>query len=91
LRGRKRRDWLVSCPELTGKPVALFNASAAGGNFAQAALLEVLATMSWPVSLEASLLEPFVRKKLSPDGPFDDPQLIQPLRAALEALLVAAR
>jgi chromate reductase len=79
-------DWLVSCGELTGKPVALFNASAAGGEFAQGALLEVLRTMSWPVSHSASLLTPFLRKKLNPSGPFDDPQLTAPLRAALAAL-----
>ncbi|HKS92745.1 MAG TPA: NADPH-dependent FMN reductase, partial [Tepidiformaceae bacterium] len=42
-------DWLVSCPELPGKPVLLLNASAAGGNFAQAALAETLRTMSLQV------------------------------------------
>jgi chromate reductase, NAD(P)H dehydrogenase (quinone) len=79
-------DWLVSCAELTGKPVAIFNASAAGGEFAQRALLEVLSAMSWPVSQSASLLQPFLRRKLSADGPFDDPQLTGPLKAALIAL-----
>jgi NAD(P)H-dependent FMN reductase len=79
-------DWLVSCAELTGKPVALFNASAAGGEFAQRALLEVLSAMSWPVSHSASLLTPFLRKKLNPSGPFDDPVLTGPLHRALAAL-----
>jgi NAD(P)H-dependent FMN reductase len=68
-------DWLVSCAELTGKPVALRNASPAGGEFALRGLIEVLTTMSWPVLREACLLEPFLRKKLGPEVPFDGPAL----------------
>jgi NAD(P)H-dependent FMN reductase len=82
-------DWLVSCAELTGKPVALWNAAPAGGEFAQRALLEVLTTMSWPVVREACLLEPFLRRKLEPEGPFDGPELDAVERAL--AALAASR
>ena len=58
-------DWLVSFPEFAGKPVLLWNASAAGGEHAQAALVEILRTMSARVLVEASLLRPFCRRKLS--------------------------
>jgi NAD(P)H-dependent FMN reductase len=39
-------DWLVGSLEFPGKPVALINASGRGSQHAQAALREVLATMS---------------------------------------------
>lgn len=39
-------DWLVGCTEFPGKPVLLLNTSARGSHHAQAALLEVLQTMS---------------------------------------------
>ena len=57
-------DWLVSTGELVEKPVALLNASPAGGAYAQASLLETLRTMNWRVVDEASLMEPFVGRKI---------------------------
>lgn len=45
-------DWLVGSLEFPGKPVALLNTSGRGSHHAQAALREVLVTMS------ANLLEP---------------------------------
>ncbi|OOG45983.1 NADPH-dependent FMN reductase [Rhodanobacter sp. C01] len=45
-------DWLVGSLEFPGKPVALLNASARGSQHAQAALREILLTMS------ARLLDP---------------------------------
>lgn len=56
-------DWLVSTGELAGKPVALLNASPAGGTYAQAALVETLKTMDWRIVEEASLIEPFVTRR----------------------------
>jgi len=82
-------DWLVSCPELPGKPVLLLNASAAGGNFAQAALAETLRTMSLEV-LEGSLTAPFLSRKLQEDGN-PDAGASRKLRQALEALADAIR
>ena len=77
-------DWLVSCPELPGKPVLLLNASAAGGDFAQAALAETLRTMSLGV-LEESLTRPFLPRRLQ-EGSALEPDTARMLRVALEAL-----
>jgi len=82
-------DWLVSCPELPGKPVLLLNASAAGGSFAQAALAETLRTMSLHV-LEGSLTAPFLHRKLQQGNPLD-PGAAGKLSDALEALAEAVR
>ena len=82
-------DWLVSCPELPGKPVLLLNASAAGGDFAQASLAETLRTMSLAV-LEKSLTRPFLPRKHQ-EGSALDPGAARTLRDALEALASAIR
>ncbi|HZJ54983.1 MAG TPA: NADPH-dependent FMN reductase [Myxococcaceae bacterium] len=82
-------DWLVSCPELPGKPVLLLNASAAGGDFAQAALKETLRTMSLQVLAE-SLTAPFLVRKLR-EGSVLEPDPAKSLRHALEALAAAIR
>jgi NAD(P)H-dependent FMN reductase len=80
-------DWLVSTGELVGKPVALFNASPSGGAFAQAALLETLRTMNWRVMEEASLVAPFVRRKII--GELTDETALDALRAAVATLIGA--
>jgi chromate reductase len=77
-------DWLVSTGELVDKPVALLNASPSGGDYAQSALLETLRTMNWRVLEEASLVKPFVRRKIVDELTDDDS--LATLRAALEAL-----
>ncbi len=82
-------DWLVSCPELPGKPVLLLNASAAGGNFAQAALAETLRTMSLQV-LDESLTAPFLPRKLL-ESATPEADASGRLRQALEALASAIR
>ena len=81
-------DWLVSTGELAGKPVALFNASPAGGAYAQASLVETLRTMNWRVVEEASLLEPFVASRIVAE--IDDEAVLGRIRSALEALVRAA-
>ena len=78
-------DWLVSTGELVGKPVALLNASAVGGTYAQASLLETLRTMNWRVVLEASRLEPFVRRKIVEE--VTDDASLQVLASAIAALV----
>jgi chromate reductase len=47
-------DWLVGCPGLEGKPVALLNASGRAQH-SYAATVEILAMMDWIVLPEASL------------------------------------
>ena len=77
-------DWLVSTGELAGKPVALLNASPAGGAHAQTSLLETLRTMNWRVVEDASLTEPFVSRKIA--GELTDEAALATLRAALATL-----
>ena len=82
-------DWLVSTGELVAKPVALLNASPAGGNYAQASLLETLRTMNWRVVDDASLTEPFLEWKLI--GELTDPTSLAVLAKAMAALAAAVR
>jgi chromate reductase, NAD(P)H dehydrogenase (quinone) len=77
-------DWLVSAGELVGKPVALWNASPAGGAYAQASLLETLRTMNWNIVEDASLTEPFLTRKIA--GELTDEPALATLRSAMAAL-----
>jgi chromate reductase, NAD(P)H dehydrogenase (quinone) len=76
-------DWLVSAGELVGKPVALWNASPAGGAYAQASLLEILRTMNWNIVEDASLTEPFLTRKIA--GELTDEPALATLRSAIAA------
>lgn len=80
-------DWLVSTGELVGKPVALLNASPAGGEYAQNTILETLRTMNWRVVDEASRVKPFVRRKIV--GDVEDVETLAVLREGMAALLAA--
>lgn len=80
-------DWLVSFAPFAGKPVLLLNASAAGGEHAQASLAETLRTMSARV-LPESLVRPWLRRKLAEGNTLDE-QESEMLRAALAALVAA--
>jgi chromate reductase, NAD(P)H dehydrogenase (quinone) len=82
-------DWLVSTGELVEKPVALLNASPAGGAYAQASLLETLRTMNWKVVEEASLVEPFVSRKIA--GELTDESSLAILASAIAALVRSVR
>ena len=81
-------DWLVSTGELVGKPVALLNAAPAGGQHAQASLVETLRTMNWNVVEAASLVEPFVERKIVDELTGERP--LSKLRLAVEALVAAS-
>ena len=81
-------DWLVSTGELVGKPVALLNASPAGGTYAQNSLRETLRTMNWQVVDAASRTEPFVRRKIK--GELDEEEAFAELTTALATLAKAA-
>lgn len=78
-------DWLVSTGEFVEKPVALLNASPAGGMYAQASLLETLRTMNWRVVEEASLTEPFVGRKIVDE--LTDAAALARLEMAIAALV----
>jgi NAD(P)H-dependent FMN reductase len=78
-------DWLVSVGELVNKRVALLNAAPAGGQYAQAQLLETLRTMNWNVVMDACRMEPFVPRKIA--GEVTDERVLDELRAVMEALL----
>ena len=81
-------DWLVSDGDLAGTPVALLNASPSGGQYAQAAIVETLRTMSWDVVREACLLEPFVPNRIVGEVTAD--AVLSPLRTAVARLSAAA-
>ncbi|MBN9494571.1 NAD(P)H-dependent oxidoreductase [bacterium] len=79
-------DWLVSTPALFEKPVLLVNAAAAGATFAQRSLAETLRTMNANV-LDASLLEPFVKMRVTRLALDQEASAI--LRASMAALAAA--
>lgn len=72
-------DWLVSDGALVGKPVALISASTAGGQYAQASLVETLTTMNWQV------LGTWTAPRKVRDEHVDD-DVAATIRAALTAL-----
>lgn len=78
-------DWLVSVGELVGKPVALWNASPAGGEYAQNAIMETLRTMNWRVVEAASRVKPFVRRKIA--GEVTDEETLEALTESIRVLL----
>ena len=86
-------DWLVSSGEQIGKPLILLNASPNSGQYAQAALLEILKVMSTDVLEEASLIKPFLRAKPGPDGELapEDAALVRASMAALAEAVAARR
>ena len=85
-------DWLVSSGEQIGKPLILLNASPNGGQYTQAALLEILKVMSANVLEEASLIQPFLRAKPAANGELaaEDADLVRASLAALAAAVVSA-
>jgi chromate reductase len=78
-------DWVVGTGELSGKPVALVNASARGVH-AQASLREVLRTMDGRLISEAEITIDLVGKKLTAEAIAADPFYSEQLRTALERL-----
>ncbi|NHZ63934.1 NADPH-dependent FMN reductase [Massilia genomosp. 1] len=83
-------DWLVGCAELGSKPVALINTSARAVH-AHAALAEILTTMGWKVIAAASPVIALANRGFDAAHIAADPALAGPLRAAIAALVCAAR
>jgi chromate reductase, NAD(P)H dehydrogenase (quinone) len=82
-------DWIVRSGELYEKPIALINPSPRS-TFAQAALTEVLNTMSARIIQEACLTLP-MSSPLTPPGILADSQLSSMLRSSVETLLRSVR
>ena len=81
-------DWVVGSGELSRKPVALINASARG-EYAQAALREVLKTMDARVVSDAEVTVPLLGKGLNAEQIAADPQFADLIKSSL--LKVAAK
>jgi NAD(P)H-dependent FMN reductase len=79
-------DWVVSSGELGHKPVLVLNASA-GGNHAQANLVETLTVIEARV-LGASLLTPFLGHRITRDASLGDTDRAT-LQRSVTALLLA--
>jgi chromate reductase len=81
-------DWLVSWPGFVDKRVAVMSASpsAQGGDYAHAWLLQTVTVMSANVIAEASLMIPYVKKKLDATGELADEETERLLAAAVKAL-----
>lgn len=78
-------DWLVSFEPFVAKPVAVLNASPRA-HLADAALREILKTMSAEIVEAASISLPLLGAQLSEDGMVADPAVSQAVRGALDAL-----
>ena len=83
-------DWLVSCAEFPGKPVALINTSPRSVH-AQAALAETLRTMSARLLDAAGVTLPLSGRTLDGAGIAADAELSAALRLATAAMLEAIR
>jgi len=78
-------DWVVGSGELSGKPVALMNASARG-EYAQAALREVLKTMDARLVSEAEVTVPLLGKGLGVAEIAADPEFAALIRRSLQRI-----
>jgi NAD(P)H-dependent FMN reductase len=83
-------DWLVSGPDVPGKPVAVVNATTRA-HIAHAALIETLKTMSAEVVEAASIALPLGPGQRDRDGILADDAVRTRLQTAMDALLAVAR
>ena len=81
-------DWLVSVPDVVGKPTALVNISPRSTH-ALLSLAETLRTMSLHLVAEPPYLVPLVDRGMTSVAIASDPALAAPLRNCLDALVVA--
>lgn len=77
-------DWLVSGEEFVGKPVALFNASPRA-IYAQAALTEIVTTMSGKIVPEASITVALLGKQFDTADIVADSEISDKVRTAIMA------
>lgn len=81
-------DWVVGSGELVDKPVALANPSPRS-IFAQAALQEILATMSARLVTEAFVTVPLMGRALPEGGIAADAEIVAALKEGLAAFVEA--
>jgi NAD(P)H-dependent FMN reductase len=82
-------DWLVSAPELYGKPVGLVNISPRS-TYAHESLSEILRTMSVNL-VAASELTTTVPKGVTAEEMVQDPEISRHLRLALQTFVAKVR
>ena len=78
-------DWVVGSGELSGKRVALFNASARG-EYAQASLREILKTMDARLLSDAEITIPLLGKDLAASEVAINPQFADLVLSSLEKI-----
>ena len=83
-------DWLVASETFAGKPVVLVNASPRAFH-AQAALLEILATMAARLLPEAFATLFLTGRTATADDVLADPQRARRLKESLDALIAALK
>jgi NAD(P)H-dependent FMN reductase len=83
-------DWLVSGPDVPGKPVAVVNATTRA-RIAHASLIETLTTMSAVVVEAASIALPLGPSQRDRSSILADDAIRARLQAAIDALLAVAR
>jgi NAD(P)H-dependent FMN reductase len=83
-------DWVVGSGELVDKPIALINPSPRS-TYAQAAIMEVLWTMSGKLVEEAFVTVQMMGRTLPEDGIAADPGIAPALRKSLAAMAAAIR
>ena len=78
-------DWTVGTGELDQKPVALITASSVGDK-GHAALLHILTALSVRFPEDGSLLIPFIRAKLNPEGKLMDAEALRGLKKLVASI-----
>jgi chromate reductase, NAD(P)H dehydrogenase (quinone) len=81
-------DWLVSGEEFVGKPIALFNASPRATH-AQAALIEIITTMSGRIVPEACIAVSLLGRKLDAVAIAADPEIATEVQGAIDRFVSA--
>ncbi|WP_158911971.1 NADPH-dependent FMN reductase [Granulicella sp. L56] len=79
-------DWIVGSGELSGKPVALFNASVRGA-YAQASLREILKTMDAQVLADAEITIPLLGKSFDASQIFADPEFVTLILSSIQRIV----
>jgi len=79
-------DWTVSSGSFSGKPTALITAST-GGEHAHEAMIKILGAIDAKLTLETTLLIPFIRTKIDGEGNISDQNTADKLKAVSSALM----